>query len=207
MQAVPMEDVVSEVLGVLDGFARERDAFGDEYAYYEAYLRERAAQRPKTKIERAIEILDPEHRERYESIEPVNEACRMGMEALKKQIPKALDYEADGYDISGELVYDTAVCLSCGRHFELDFDEEAKFCPGCGQALDWSSKPRAEKVVGYVIGKPDTCTLNGNVYVLDDEGNEKMFSTEAKALDFLIAHGYTNKDIASGAVFIEEVKE
>ena len=36
------------------------------------------------KIERAIEILDPEHREQYESIEPVNEACRMGMDALKK---------------------------------------------------------------------------------------------------------------------------
>lgn len=159
-------------------------------------------------IERAIEILDPEHRERYESIEPVNEACRMGMEALNKQIPKALDYEADGYDgTSGELVYDIAVCSSCGRHFELDFDEEAKFCPGCGQALDWSSKPRAKKVVGYVIGMPDTCTLNGNVYVLDDEGNEKMFSTEAKALGFLIAHGYTQMDITSGAVFIEEVKE
>lgn len=158
------------------------------------------------KIERAIEILDPEHREWYESIEPVNEACRMGMDALKKQIPKDLDYEADGYDTSGELIYDIAVCPSCGRHFELDFDEEAKFCPGCGQALDWSSKPRAEKAVGYVIWKPDTCTLNGNVYVLDDEGNEKMFSTEAKALDFLIAHGYTNNDIASGAVFIEEVK-
>lgn len=28
--------------------------------------------------ERAIEILDPVHRERYGSIEPVNEACRMG---------------------------------------------------------------------------------------------------------------------------------
>ena len=28
-------------------------------------------------IERAIEILDPEHREQYESLEPVNEACRM----------------------------------------------------------------------------------------------------------------------------------
>lgn len=159
------------------------------------------------KIERAIEILDPEHREWYESIEPVNEACRMGMDALKKQIPKALDYEAYGYDTFGELIYDIAVCPSCGRHFVLYFDEEAKFCPGCGQALDWSIKPRAEKVVGYVIGKPDTCTLNGNVYVLDDEGNEKMFSTEAKALDFLIAHGYTNNDIASGAVFIEEVKE
>ena len=34
-------------------------------------------------IERAIEILDPEHREHYESIEIVNEACRMGMKALQ----------------------------------------------------------------------------------------------------------------------------
>ena len=34
--------------------------------------------------ERAIEILDPEHREHYESIEPVNEACRMGMDALRQ---------------------------------------------------------------------------------------------------------------------------
>ena len=36
------------------------------------------------KIERAIEILDPEHREHYESIDPVIEACRMGMEALER---------------------------------------------------------------------------------------------------------------------------
>ena len=35
-------------------------------------------------IDRAIEILDPEHREHYEIIDPVNEACRMGMEALKR---------------------------------------------------------------------------------------------------------------------------
>lgn len=35
-------------------------------------------------VDRAIEILDPEHREQYESIDPVNEACRMGMEALKR---------------------------------------------------------------------------------------------------------------------------
>lgn len=34
-------------------------------------------------IDRAIEILNPEHREHYESIDPVNEACRMGMEALE----------------------------------------------------------------------------------------------------------------------------
>lgn len=35
-------------------------------------------------IERAIEILNPEHREHYDSIETVNEACRVGMEALKR---------------------------------------------------------------------------------------------------------------------------
>ena len=35
-------------------------------------------------LDRAIEILDPEHREYYESIDPVNEACRIGMNALKQ---------------------------------------------------------------------------------------------------------------------------
>ena len=35
-------------------------------------------------IDRAIEILNPEHREHYESIDPVIEACRMGMEALER---------------------------------------------------------------------------------------------------------------------------
>ena len=103
-------------------------------------------------IDRAIEILNPDHREHYDGLEEVNEACRMGMEALKKQIPKDLDYEADGYDTSGELIYDIAVCPSCGRHFELDFDEEAKFCPVCGQALDWSSKPRAERSLAMLLG-------------------------------------------------------
>ena len=34
------------------------------------------------KIERAIEILNPEHREHYDGLEEVNEACRMGMAAL-----------------------------------------------------------------------------------------------------------------------------
>lgn len=35
-------------------------------------------------IDRAIEILDPEHRENYDGIDEVNEACRMGMEALER---------------------------------------------------------------------------------------------------------------------------
>lgn len=32
----------------------------------------------------AIEILNPEHREHYDGMDEVNEACRMGMEALKR---------------------------------------------------------------------------------------------------------------------------
>lgn len=35
-------------------------------------------------IDRAIEILNPEHRENYDGMDEVNEACRMGMEALGK---------------------------------------------------------------------------------------------------------------------------
>lgn len=41
-------------------------------------------------IERAIEILDPEHRESYDSLETVNEACRMGMAALEKSKDRRL---------------------------------------------------------------------------------------------------------------------
>ena len=37
-------------------------------------------------IARAREILDPEHREPYESLEPINEACRMGVEALRRRV-------------------------------------------------------------------------------------------------------------------------
>lgn len=39
----------------------------------------------KISIDRAIEILNPEHREHYDGLDEVNEACRMGMEALKRQ--------------------------------------------------------------------------------------------------------------------------
>lgn len=36
------------------------------------------------KVDRAIEILDPEHWEIYDGVDEVNEACRMGMEALER---------------------------------------------------------------------------------------------------------------------------
>lgn len=42
-------------------------------------------------IDRAIQILDPEHRERFESLDAVKEACRMGMEADKDGRVEVLD--------------------------------------------------------------------------------------------------------------------
>lgn len=37
-------------------------------------------------VERAIEILNPEHREHYKSIEVVSKACRVAISTLEKQI-------------------------------------------------------------------------------------------------------------------------
>lgn len=52
-------------------------------------------------IDRAIEILNPEHREHYENLDEVNEACRMGMEALERQrwIPCSERLPEDGQDV------------------------------------------------------------------------------------------------------------
>lgn len=58
-------------------------------------------------------------------------------EALEKQIPKKPDYEGDGFDEDGYLIYDTWICPNCGKHYEVDYDDY-DFCPECGQTLDWS---------------------------------------------------------------------
>lgn len=71
-------------------------------------------------FDRAIEILNPEHREHYDSLETVNEACRMGMEALKRRKPTKL---INGY------------CPYC--HIPAF---GYNYCPNCGQAIDRSKR-------------------------------------------------------------------
>ena len=68
------------------------------------------------------------------------EALNMAQEALEKQIPIPLDYEGDGYADDGNILYDTAICRSCGRRFERYCEEHYKYCPECGQALNWSDE-------------------------------------------------------------------
>lgn len=68
------------------------------------------------------------------------EALNMAQDALEKQISLPLDYEGDGYADDGNILYDTAICRSCGRRFERDYEEHYKYCPECGQALNWSDE-------------------------------------------------------------------
>ena len=70
---------------------------------------------------------------RIKKLEQENEELR------ERATPKKLYYEGDGY-WDGQLVYDTAICPCCGRYFEVDCDEHSKYCPSCGQALDWSEE-------------------------------------------------------------------
>lgn len=77
--------------------------------------------------ERATEILDPEHLENY-SIETVKEACWIGMDALKKQIPAKVNlWESSQFGncpLCHEVVYRPAL-------------RKRVYCRKCGQALNW----------------------------------------------------------------------
>lgn len=52
LRAVSLEDIVNEVFDVLEDFRRSDETFGDEYAYYEAYLNEQRAKAIPTLKER-----------------------------------------------------------------------------------------------------------------------------------------------------------
>lgn len=88
--------------------------------------------------ERAIEILNPEHREHYDSIETVNEACRMGMEAIGYRTSKKVnDIERFRNDIG--CIAQKGKCPCCNM-IVIDYIDgygDVDSCFHCGQALDW----------------------------------------------------------------------
>ena len=84
-------------------------------------------------IERAFEILDPTHRERYESLEPVNEACRMGRAALFLQMKESPYPDGD----EGVLA-----CPNCGsgEYLHNEDGNRNRFCGQCGKAIAWNEE-------------------------------------------------------------------
>ena len=69
--------------------------------------------------------------------EPLYQEYDKAIEALEKQIPKYVNYVADGY-ADGELVYDTAYCPECDEMYEMDVGGwRSDYCSNCGQRLDW----------------------------------------------------------------------
>ena len=87
-------------------------------------------------IDRAIEILDPEHREVYESIDPVNEACVMGQKALRRLKPLCPKEEEVVYygDPNEKMIVN--ICPACKQRIP----QKPAFCPNCGQALLWKAE-------------------------------------------------------------------
>lgn len=83
-------------------------------------------------IERAMEILDPTHREVYESIAPVNEACLMGAEALSKNIPRS------PYPDGNKRILACHRCGS-GEYLHNEYGNRNSFCGQCGQAIYWEA--------------------------------------------------------------------
>lgn len=77
---------------------------------------------------------------RKEYLNNESKECDLLQELVDKAKPKKVSYEGDGYDDKGELIYDTAICPTCERKFEVDYDEHSKYCPSCGQVLDWSDE-------------------------------------------------------------------
>ena len=66
----------------------------------------------------------------------------------ERRTPQRPEFWGDGYDENGELIYDQAKCPNCGNtdqnkmNVNDDFEEGinnwgCKFCPDCGQALNW----------------------------------------------------------------------
>lgn len=91
--------------------------------------------------QKALEILNNmEFAEQYQGKQEYTDMLLLCKKALEKQIPKKLDYEGDGYDDKGELIYDIAYCPNCNSRYDLGYDEETNRCRDCGQALNWDGE-------------------------------------------------------------------
>lgn len=125
-------------------------------------------------IERAIEILDPEHREHYDSIEPVNEACRMGMNALKElaelkaKIKSGLLVELP-CKVGDTVYYIEYFCRSkgCSRTDQM-------CCCGCPEMLERERKKETYVVREKKFQLKDLIEVNKTIYLTKEAAEAQL---------------------------------
>ncbi len=71
---------------------------------------------------------------RLKNYEDIDLSPEQVMELKERDTAKKPDYEGDGYDNKGNLIYDTWICPNCNENYEVDYDRY-DFCPKCGQRL------------------------------------------------------------------------
>ena len=153
-------------------------------------------------VERAIEILNPEHREHYESIEPVNEACRMGMKALEKQIPKNHFKNECECIVNYEMLYKAIdnKCKSenCYFHNEYRIVLRNGYPAVCINRQRYYIHILIGEVIygkirkGYIIHHKDKNKLNAlpeNLELMSNLKHLKIHGKERKGIDFRCAEG------------------
>lgn len=89
----------------------------------------RAVQEYRASVLRLIEELP--------AIDDKNGSLEKLWQAVEKQKPQIPDYEGDGCDKDGNIIFDTWICPNCGEKYEVDYDDY-KYCPECGQKIRWN---------------------------------------------------------------------
>lgn len=94
------------------------------------------------KPESAITILNLKERNNFYAERSVNEACRLGIKAIKQaMIPQKVDltetYTVKALDVelNKVLTYPSAPCPNCKQWIIVN--KSVSFCQRCGQKLDW----------------------------------------------------------------------
>lgn len=77
----------------------------------------------------AVKVL--EEIQQYRAIGTVDE-CQA---AIEKQNPQPPDIWGGSCDKEGNIICDTYDCPGCGQSYEID--DKYKYCPECGQAINW----------------------------------------------------------------------
>lgn len=108
--------VITDMIGYCRDFEKESDLA--------------LAYRVKRREAHKIAISALKEIQQYREIGTVEE-CR---DARNMQTPEAPEYEGDGCDKDGNIIYDTWICPNCGERYEVDYDDY-EHCPKCGKAI------------------------------------------------------------------------